>query len=134
MPDYPDGVQVVQVAVTVDNVIVLPQPANERAIAGYGNLSTSSASYQTVTSWTVAAGKGGVLSGIEIACDNYTIATWKLVVAGVTVFIGITIPSRLTKPFPNLLLAAGDVVIISVHSDGVVTINTYADIDGKEQG
>lgn len=134
MADYPDGAQLVQVAVTVANEVVLPTPSAERAVAGYGSISTSSASYQTVTSWTVAVGKVGVLCEVEMACDNYPVAVWKLVVGSVTVYDGVTLQSYINKRFPDLRLAAGELVTISVKSNGSTTVTAYADIDCKEQG
>ena len=128
----PDGVLMTQVAVTVDNVPVVPDPATEYPAATYGSVPTSSSSYQTVAEITVTAGRVGILRAVEISCDNYAVAQFKLVVAGVTIFKDEKLPESFTKEWPDLQLAAAQVATLSVKSDGSTTINAYGDYDYKE--
>jgi len=130
----PDWVRIVQVAVIIDNQPVAPTTLEESVFDGFGSKSTSSSSYQTVSSWTVSTGKIGKLYKIELACDDYDTALWRVTVAGTKVLDGDSIPSELSKDFGELTLDAGDQVLIEVKSDGSTTIEAYADIDGKEVG
>ena len=134
MHGSPDWVRMVQVAVTVNNVPIIPDPAEEEGIDGYGSITTTLSSYQTVTSWTVAADKIGILIGVEAYCNDYTTAQWKLEVGGITIFEDITLPSALDKRFPEIHLDEGDTVVLSVKSDGSTSIDAYGDIDAKEVG
>lgn len=132
--DIPDGPQPSITVEVVEAGAITPEPATEYAIDSYGSTSTASASYQTVKTWTVTADRMGILRAVEIACDRYDVAEWKLVVGDVTVFEDITLPVSFTKGLPDLKLASETTVTLSVKSDGVVTINAYADFDAKEVG
>jgi len=132
--DAPDWVIWQQTIEVVESTPTPPAPAAEHAIDSYGEVSTSSADYQTVKTWTVTAARIGVLRAVEMACDNYDVAEWKLVVGTVTVFEDETLPDSFTKGFPDLRLAAATVLTLSVKSDGSTTINAYADLDAKEVG
>ena len=130
----PDGVLMIQVAVTVENVPVVPTAANNYPIATYTYISTSSDSYQTIKELTVTTGRLGVLRGVEISCDNYAVAQFKLIVAGVTVFEDKKIPASFTKEFPDLEMSAGQKATLYVKSDGATTITAYCDFNYKEVG
>lgn len=116
----------------VEITVNLGQPTSERAIDSYGSVTTSSASYQTVKTWTVATGYVGVLTAVEISCDNFPVVNWKLVVGSVTVFEDKVLPGDLDAQFPELRLAAGTVVTLSAKSDGSTEITAYGNIDAKE--
>lgn len=122
----PDWTQ--QIEVTIN----LGQPANERAINSYGSVTTTSSSYQTVKSWTVASGYIGVLTAVEMSCDNFPVVNWKLVVGSITVFEDKVLPGDLDARFPELRLAAGAVVTLSAKSDGSTEITAYGNFDAKE--
>lgn len=113
-------------------VVTKAEPSDEFAIATFGSVSTSSSSYQTVKSVTVTADRVGVLRAVEISCDNYAVAQFKLVVAGVTIFEDKKLPESFTKEFPDLRVAAAEEMILSVKSDGATTINAYGDFNYKE--
>lgn len=113
-------------------VVTKGEPSDEFAIATYGSVSTSSSSYQTVKSLTVTADRVGVLGAVEISCDNYAVAQFKLEVAGVTIFEDKKLPESFTKEFPDLRVAAGEDIALSVKSDGSTTINAYCDFNYKE--
>jgi len=122
----PDWVRKIEVTIN------LGQPTSERAIDGFGSVTTSSSSYQTIKSWTVATGYVGVLVGVEMICDNFSIAQWKLEVDSVAVLEDDILQGEFTIPFPELKLAAGSVVTLSVKSDGSTEIMADGNIDAKE--
>lgn len=130
----PPWVRQVQVVVNVENIPILPEAATEYAIDSYGTLSTSSSTYQTLKEWEVTANRIGILRAIELSCDNYAVAQFKLVVAGTTVFEDKKLPESFTKDWPDLQLTAGQKCTVSVKSNGTTTINAYCDINGKEVG
>lgn len=113
-------------------VVTKGEPSDEFAIATYGSVSTSSSSYQTVKSITVTADRVGVLRAVEISCDNYAVAQFKLEVSGVEIFKDKKLPESFTKEFPDLRVAAGEDITLSVKSDGSTTINAYGDFSYKE--
>ncbi len=113
-------------------VVTKGEPSDEFAIATFGSVSTSSSSYQTVKSLTVTADRVGVLRAVEISCSNYAVAQLKLEVAGVTIFEDKKLPESFTKEFPDLRVAAGEELILSVKSDGSTTIVAYCDFSYKE--
>ena len=124
----------IQVAVTVENVPIVPRAAKNYPIATYTYISTSSSSYQTIKELEVTTGRLGILRAVEISCDNYAVAQFKLVVAGVTVFEDKKLPESFTKEFPDLEMSAGQKATLSVKSDGATTINAYCDFNYKEVG
>lgn len=132
--DIPDGPQPQITVEMVGTTPTTPEPETEHAIDSYGSVTTTSSSYQTVKSWTVTAARMGILRAVELACSNYGVASWKLVVAGITVFEDKTFPESFTKGFPDLKLAAAAVVTLSVKSDGTTSITAYCDLDAKEVG
>lgn len=132
--DIPDGPQPVITIQVVATEPVAETPATEYAIDSYGVVSTSSSSYQTLKSWTVTANRVGVLRSVEMACDNYAVAQFKLVVGAITVFEDKKLPESFTKEFPDIRLAAAAAVTLSVKSDGSTTITAYADFSAKEVG
>lgn len=128
----PDGVLMVQVAVTIENVPVVEKAATEHALDTYGSVSTSSASLQTLFSRTVPSGRVGILNAIELSCDNYAVAAWEIIVKGVTILDSEKLPESFTKEFPSLHLAATESISVKVKSDGAAAINAYCDISYKE--
>ena len=130
----PPWVRQMEVVVVVENEPVPEQPATEYAIATYGVKSTSSDSYQSVKGVTCTADRIGVLRAVEISCDNYAVAQFKLVVKGVTIFEDKKLPESFTKEFPDLKLSEGQSAELFVKSDGSLTINAYCDFSYKEVG
>lgn len=130
----PDHVLLVQVAVTVDNVPVVPDQSSDYVIDTYGAVSTSSATLQSLFSRTVPSGKIGILDSIELSTDEYAIASFEVVVKGVTILDSEKIPESFTKEFPSLHLEAGDSITVKVKSDGSTTIDAWCDISYKEIG
>ena len=152
----PDGVLMIQVAVTIDNVpTVQPsitaadyyaamvaalnaqdkaKPATEYPVGGWGHVQTLSADWVELKSWIVTTGRVGVLKAVEVACDNYAVAKFKLLVAGVTVMPIDYLPESFSAEFTDLHLAAGQEVILYVQSNGSTTISAYGWINCKEVG
>lgn len=130
----PDGVLMIQVAVTVENVPVVPKPASECAAGKVGRRTTTSTSYLEVASWTVAALKIGELKEILIISSDYT-ETYVRVTVGSVVYAEDWIAgSALPLIFENLVLAAGTVVKVEAHSILGGSITVDAAIVGKEIG
>lgn len=127
-----DGTLIIQVAVTVEDDNKIPLASEEHPIDGYGKYEGSSSSLQTLKSWTVTADREGELRDIEIACSHYTVAQFKITVAGVTVMDTNYLPESFTAAFPPLKLAAAAQVLVQVKSDGSATIKAYCWINGKE--
>ncbi len=134
MADYPDGVQVVQVAVTVANQVVLPAPSSERVAGGIGRYAGTSGSYQPVVIWTVATGKQGKLSEVSMVSDTYPKTLFQLIVGGVTFMTEKTIKTALSLPFNDLLLAAGAVTTLSARSSDGANIIVDGSVVAKEVG
>jgi hypothetical protein len=130
----PDGVLMIQVAVTVENVPIIANPATEYALDTFGIVSTSSSTLQTLFSRTVPAGRVGILNSIELSCDNYDVAIFEIVVKGVTVLDSEKLPESFTKDFPSLHLAATESITVKVKSNGSTMINVWCDVSYKEVG
>jgi len=127
-----DGTLIIQVAVTVAEDNKVPLASEEHPIDGYGKYAGLSGTLQTLKSWTVTAAREGILEEIELSCSHYTVAQFKITVAGVVVMSQNKIPESFTAPFPKQKLAAGSEVLIQVMSDGSATITAYCWIVGKE--
>lgn len=131
----PDGVLMIQVAVTVNNVAVAPQPATELAAGGVGRYSGNATSYQTVKSWTVTDDKVGELNEISLASTTLSHAVWRVTIGATTWLDDAVLDAILTIPFYDLKLLAAAVIKVEVKSDDVAnTINASVSIVGKEIG
>ena len=130
--DAPDGTLVMQVAVTIGSDNKVPIASEEHPIDGYGKYSGLASTLQTLKSWTVTAEREGELRDIELSCSNYAVAQFKITVAGTVTMDTNYLPESFTAAFPLLKLAAGDIVLVQVKSDGSTTINAYCWINGKE--
>ena len=134
MGDLPDWVRMVQVAVTVNNTPIVPEPATERAAGSAGNYSGTSQTYQTVTSWTVATDKVGDLKEILILSSDYDHTLIEIVVGSITWCTNWSPQSSMPIIFEDLKLAAAAVVTISAKSSDGTTIDVDAIIVSKEIG
>lgn len=130
----PDWVNIVQVAINVNGVPVAPASDTDYLVPAFGAKSTSANTYQVVKSITVNSGKVGILRAVEIACNNYGVALWQLVINGVTIFADVLLPESFTQEWPDIQLPAGAVIELSVKSDGTTTISAYGDFAYKEVG
>lgn len=128
----PDGTLIIQVAVTVGDKGKVPLTSEQYPIDGYGKYTGSAATLQTLKSWTITTDRVGKLHGIELSCDNYAVAQFKITVAGVTVMDTNLLPESFTAEFPPLDIEAEAEVLIQVKSDGSTSIVAYCWIDGKE--
>jgi hypothetical protein len=132
--DAPDGVLIIEIGITLGQEVVPPSSLTQEATLALDRLTTSSASYQTVISYTVPAGKVGILSGLEIAASNYTLAQFQVTIAGEVKFTDKYFQTPFNPTFPEVNLAAGDVVLIEAKSDGATSITVDGAIEGKEIG
>lgn len=130
----PDWVRMVQVVVTVENVPVVAEEATEYVIDTYGSYSGSSSTYEDLFNRTVPSDRKGILDKIELSCDNYAVALFKIVVKGVAIMSDERLPESFTKEFPGLQLKAGQQTLVQVKSDGATTIAAYCDVSYKEIG
>lgn len=130
----PPWVRQSQIVVTVENVPVPEEEATETVIDTFGSYSGSSSTYQDLFNRTIPADRKGILDEIELSCDNYAVAQFKIVVKSVTIVEDQVIPESWTKKFPSLQLKAAQQVLVQVKSDGSTTINAYCDVSYKEIG
>lgn len=130
----PDFITAVQVAVTVESKLVLPEPATEKAAGDAGNYSGVLQTYQTVATWTVATGKVGELKEILIISDNYAKTLAQITIAGTVWETDWSPTSAMPIIFEDLRLAAGAVVLVQAKSSDGTAIDVDALIVGKEIG
>ncbi len=130
----PDGVLMIQVAVTVENVPVVPLPANEVAVILPARLTTSSATYATVVTYTVPTDKTFVLSALEMASNDYTHSYFRVTIAGEVKFTDKQFQVSFNPTFAEVVLAPGSVILVEGKSDGVSAVVIDASIEGKLVG
>jgi len=134
MPDYPDGMQLVQVAITVEGVVLQQTPQNNVAAGGIGSYAGVDETYQVVNQWTVANGKLGELKEISFTSTIFGKCLWKVEVGTKTFVEDLSLGAPLSLPFYDLQLAAGTVVTVFVKSTDGSSINANASIVAKEIG
>lgn len=132
--DAPDGVLIIEIGITLGQEVVPPSSLTEKAIVALDRLTTSSATYQTVVSYTVPAAKAFVLSALELACSDYTKGQFRVTIAGEVKFTDEKLQTTFNPTFPDVNLQAGDVVLIEAKSDGSTSIDVDGAIEGKEVG
>src|SRR5487761_2597219 len=128
----PAWVRTVQVAVTVNNVPVIPIPSTEVAAGGLGSYAGVNIIYQPLVSWTVNPLKAGKLDEVSFTASNYAKAVWRLTIAGVVFFADKIVRSSLEVSFEDLSLLAGAVVLLEVKSFDGTSITANGIITGKE--
>lgn len=109
-------------------------PALECAAGKVGRKATALDSYQAVASWEVAALKLGELKEILILSDDYTNSVFQVTVGAIVWATAWQMQSSMPIIFEDLKLAAGEIVLVEVKSDGVNTVTADAIIVGKEIG
>ena len=134
MPDAPDGTLMVQVAITLGQTSIPPSSSTELAIVALDRLTTSSATYATVVSYTVPAAKTFILAALELACSDYTKGQFRVTIAGVVQFVDEYLQTTFNPQFGDAQLKAGDVVLIEAKSDGSTSIDVDGAIEGKVVG
>jgi len=132
--DTPDWVTRVQVAVTVENIPVVPEATTEVAAGGIGHYAGTDQTYQTVKSWTVTGGKIGELKEVSFTGTVLAKTHWKVVIGALTFVTDLLLGAPLTIPFFDLKLAAETVVTVSCKSTDGTSINADASIAAKEIG
>ena len=115
---------------------MLPDPVTlpEAAVGKPGRYSGGDMEAQEVVSWTVAAGKVGILKEISLVADKVDHAEWTVTIAGAALFTDHKFQVPLTLVFPDLALAAAVEVKVEVQSDDGTAIVADAEISGKEIG
>jgi len=88
--------------------------------------------YQTLVSWTVGAGKTGVLKEIAFTRDSNGKADFKITI-GAVVITDFNPSANVCLPFSPNELAAGTVVKIEVKSTDGSTITVDGSITGDEE-
>ena len=132
--DAPDGTLWVQYIEIVSDTPIPPSPAHETAITQLDRLTTALLTYQTVVSWTVTADTIGILRHVEMESDDYEHTRFQLTIAGVVQFTDQQIEASLSLEWPDVRLAAGDVVLLEAASSDTTEVNVDGDILGKEVG
>lgn len=130
----PDWVRIVQVAVTVENVPVVPEPARERAAGDTGRYTGTDTTYQKVASWTVAASKVGELKEIIILSSDYDHTDCQVTVGSITFATAWIVVSAIPLIFEDLKLAEATEVKVECKSTDGTSITVDAAIVGKEIG
>jgi len=130
----PDYITRVQVAVTVNNVPVVAEVGTEVAAGAIGRYSGAAVAYQTLASWTVAAGKTGELKEILILSDTYTITQIQITIDGTVYKTAWIMLAAMPLIFEDLKLDSGAVVLVEVRSTTGAAIVVDCAITGKEIG
>lgn len=134
MRDAPDGTLWVQQVNVVIDTPVPPEPANEVAAGDVGRYSGADTDYQTVASWTVAAGKVGELKEITVLSDDYDHTYLQITVGGVVFATDWIAQGTMPLIFEDLKLAAAAVVTVEAKSTDGTAIVVDAVITAKEIG
>ncbi len=130
----PDWITPVLVNVLVANAPVAEQPSNEAAAGDTGTYTGTSTSYQTVASWTVATGKGGVLVEILVLSNTYAKTRMQITIGDVVYCTDFTPQGAMPIIFETLKLAAGKIVKVEAKSSDGTSITVDAVIAGREVG
>jgi len=108
---------------------LLPQSA----VSKLDRYSGADTEYQTVVSWTVSDSKFGILKEISMVSDTYSSTYFRLTIGGEVKFEDKQIQATLTLPYPDLVLAPGQQVLLEAKSDGT-SIIVDGSISGAEVG
>jgi len=132
--DAPDGtVWITHVQVVVDTPV--PEvPAHETVITKLARASPATTDYVTVVEWEVDEDAIGILQFVEMESDDYEHTRFKLTIAGVEQFADVQLEESLALEWPDVKLAAGDVVLLEARSTDTTEVNVDGDILGKEIG
>ena len=102
------------------------EPTIDLAIAELNKI-TCTATYATVAKKSVPKGKTGYICKVEMACDDYTLVQWRLLVNSLVVEIesvsggkweDILLPSATTETFPDLQIQGGKYIEVQAKDDG----------------
>lgn len=125
-----DGISLAKRLVNAYVISQGAEPLMEDAVAELEIIAATS-SYQTLASWTVASGRIGILSKVEMAAENYTNARFRLNINGKEKWTDKRLPDSLTLSFPELTIAGGHSVTIEGKSTSG-SFDMWGDITGKE--
>lgn len=113
-------------------LVRIAQPHYDVPILKLNDLTTTDTYYQVISEWKVNLSRErGVLSFIEIDADNFTHCVFKITIGSYD-FENIRLGSAISMQFPDVILAPGTDVNVSVKSDDGSEIKVYAEIIGKE--
>jgi len=130
----PDGVLMIQVAVTVENEPIVPEPATEEAAGAVGSVITTAQDWVELAKWTIPAGKVGELKEILIISEDYARTYAKITIGDITWCNNWSPTSSMPLIFEDLKLSAGQEVIVEIKVTDTVDIEVNAIIVGKEIG
>ena len=102
------------------------------AILSLDRWTGSSSSYNTVVSYTCPTGKTAILTTLEIACSNYLVAVFRVTIAGVVMFADKYLTTHFNPLLTDVRLKAGQTILVEAHSDGAISIDVDAAIEGRE--
>lgn len=94
-------------------------------------VSTNSASYQELASWTVTAGKSGKFKMASLFSDTPATGQFRLTINGKVIFADKKIQNILDLPF-NIDMKAGQNIKLEGKSDGAITVIFDGLIQGVE--
>lgn len=130
----PDGVLLTQIAVTVENVPIVPEPATEAAAGALTSTTTTSQTYVAASEWEVSADKVGELKEILIISSNYAKTLVRIIIAGTTLKNNWAPQAAMPLIFEDLKLKAAACVTIQIRSSDGTSITVDVAIVGKEIG
>lgn len=96
------------------------------------DIKTATTEYQDLASYTVPTGRIGLVSRVEMACENYTYGRFKLIINNETKWEDKELPESLSLAFPELEIRAGKSIRIQgKSSDATQAPKMWGDITGK---
>lgn len=132
--DAPDWVTRVQVAVTVENIPVVPEVGTEVGVTEFGNFNAVTEEYTSTAKWTISENKVGELKEILIISDNYAKTLIQVEITGMTTVTDWSPQAAMPLIYEDLKLEAGAEVEVSIKSSDGTIIDVDALIVGKEIG
>ena len=102
------------------------------AILSLDRWTGSSSSYNTVVSYTCPTGKTAILTSLELACSNYLVGVFRVTIAGVVKFADKYLTTHFNPLLSGVRLKTGQTILVEAHSDGAISIDVDAAIEGRE--
>lgn len=131
-PDYTTWVQTVEVIASSPTPLLASTetPISETE----GKVTTTSSDYQTLATWTISAGKIGVLYGVELYAVPFSAAHFRLTINGAIQWQNVEFPTGLNMIFSDARLPAAAVVLVEGKSNDGSSVKLWGHIEGKEVG
>lgn len=109
------------------------EPTVAELVSRTEGLVAATTSYQDLASWTVEAGKTGLLTEISMACSNYTKGRFRLMFGDKEQWKDIQLPAGLTMPYLNSPVRGGRTILVQGKSSDGTALNMWGHIAGEER-